>query len=106
MSGLLDRARGLFALRLRKDFNFRRAQETVPALRWLKPRKGERILDIGCGEGTYDYRVALRGARVFGFDLDRNQLRRAQTTTRRPSRASSAPMRTRSPCARGSSTRS
>lgn len=77
MSGLLYRARGLFALRLRKDLNFRRVQETVPALRWLKPRRGERILDIGCGEGTYDYRVALRGARVFGFDLNRHQLRRA-----------------------------
>ena len=84
MNGLPHRARGLFALRIRKDFNFRRAQETVPALRWLKPRKGERILDIGCGEGTYDYRVALRGARVFGFDLNRNQLRRAQAYHKTP----------------------
>ncbi len=85
MNGLLYRARGLFALRIRKDFNFRRVQETVPALRWLKPRKGERILDIGCGEGTYDYRIALRGARVFGFDLDGNQLRRAQAFHKTPS---------------------
>lgn len=84
MSDLLYRARGLFTLRIRKDFNFRRVQETVPALRWLRPRKGERILDIGCGEGTYDYRVALRGARVFGFDLNRNQLRRAQVYHKTP----------------------
>ena len=84
MSGLLDRAKGLFALRLRKDLNFRRTQETVPALRWLKPRKGERILDIGCGEGTYDYRIALRGARVFGFDLDLNQLGRARAYHKTP----------------------
>ncbi len=84
MSGLMFRAKGLFALRLRKDFNFRRVQETVPALRWLKPRKDERILDIGCGEGTYDYRVALRGATVFGFDLDRKQLRRAQAYHKTP----------------------
>ena len=85
MSGLLNRARGLFALRLRKDLNFRRVQETVPALRWLKPRRGERILDIGCGEGTYDYRVALRGARVYGFDLNRDQLRRAAASHKMPS---------------------
>ncbi len=77
MSGLVQRARGLFALRIRKDLNFRRVQETAPALRWLKPAAGERILDIGCGEGSYNYRIALRGARVFGFDLNRDQLRRA-----------------------------
>lgn len=45
-----DRLKGL-STRLRKDFNFRRAQETIPALRWLNPKSGERILDIGCGEG-------------------------------------------------------
>lgn len=85
MSGLLYHARGLFALRIRKDLNFRRVQETGPALRWLKPRRGERILDIGCGEGTYDYRVALRGAEVFGLDLNRDQLRRAASCHKTPS---------------------
>lgn len=65
--------------------NFRRVQETVPALRWLKPRRDERILDIGCGEGTYNYRIALRGARVFGFDLNRDQLRRAAASHKTPS---------------------
>ena len=84
MSGLMYRARGFFSLRIRKDFNFRRVQETVPALRWLRPGRGERILDIGCGEGSYDYRIALRGARVFGFDLNRDQLRRAAVWHKTP----------------------
>lgn len=84
MSGLMHRARGFFSLRIRKDLNFRRVQETVPALRWLRPRKNERILDIGCGEGTYDYRIALRGARVFGFDLNRGQLHRAAASHKTP----------------------
>ena len=78
------RLKGL-STRLRKDFNFRRVQETVPALRWLKPKSGERILDIGCGEGTYNYRIALRGAQIFGFDLDRRQLRRAMALHKTPS---------------------
>ena len=85
MSGFMYRSRGLFALRIRKDFNFRRVQETVPALRWLRPKTGERILDIGCGEGTYNYRIALRGAQVFGFDLNQHQLRRAAAYHKTPS---------------------
>ena len=84
-SGLMYRVRGFFSLRIRKDFNFRRVQETVPALRWLRPGRDERILDIGCGEGTYDYRIALRGARIFGFDLNRDQLRRAAVCHKTPS---------------------
>ena len=85
MSGFMYRSRGLFALRIRKDFNYRRVQETVPALRWLRPKTGERILDIGCGEGTYNYRIALRGAQVFGFDLNQHQLRRAAAYHKTPS---------------------
>ncbi len=47
----------------------------------------ERILDIGCGEGTYDYRIAWRGARVFGFDLNQSQLRRAMRYHKTPDTA-------------------
>ena len=79
MRSFIYRVKGFAALRIRKDLNFRRAQETVPALRWLRPRKGERILDIGCGEGTYNYRIALQGAQIFGFDLNPRQLHRAVT---------------------------
>ena len=77
MRKFIYRLRGLLALRIRKDFNFRRVQETIPAIRWLRPKRGERILDIGCGEGSYNYRIGLQGAYVLGFDLNRPQLRRA-----------------------------
>ncbi|MFQ5705380.1 MAG: class I SAM-dependent methyltransferase [Gemmatimonadales bacterium] len=75
--GLLEWARGYFNVRVRKDWHFRRLMETAPAMRWLNPRRGERILDIGSGDGTYDYRMARRGGRVVGFDLDRPKLRTA-----------------------------
>lgn len=74
-----DRLRGYLTTRIRKDWNYRRLLETVPALRWLDAKPGERILDIGCGDGTYDYRIARRGARVFGFDINHRQLVRAMT---------------------------
>ena len=77
--GLTDRLKGFFKIRIRKDFNFRRLLETAPALRWLKPRNGERILDIGCGDGTYNYRIAQRGAHIVGLDMNRYQLGRAIT---------------------------
>jgi SAM-dependent methyltransferase len=38
------------------------------ALDLLDPRPGERILDIGCGEGTLTTKIAERGATVLGID--------------------------------------
>ena len=38
------------------------------ALELLDPRPGERILDVGCGEGTLTRRIAERGASVVGID--------------------------------------
>ena len=38
------------------------------ALDLLDPRTGERILDIGCGEGTLTRRIIERGATVLGID--------------------------------------
>ena len=45
----------------------------VPALgaavvEWLAPRAGERILDLGCGDGTLTRRIVESGARVVGLD--------------------------------------
>ena len=36
---------------------------------WLDPQKGERILDLGCGDGQLTLRLALAGANVTGVDL-------------------------------------
>lgn len=81
---LFDRARGYLTVRMRKDWNFRRVMETAPAMRWLDAQPGERILDIGCGDGTYNYRMARRGAVVVGFDLDGQKLRTATDRHRGP----------------------
>ena len=38
------------------------------ALDLLDPRPGERVLDLGCGDGTLTERIADRGAAVLGID--------------------------------------
>lgn len=38
------------------------------ALEWLAPRPGERILDLGCGDGQLTARIAAAGAQVVGVD--------------------------------------
>jgi SAM-dependent methyltransferase len=38
------------------------------ALDLLDPQKGERILDVGCGEGTLTKKIIERGATVLGID--------------------------------------
>lgn len=38
------------------------------ALDLLDPQPGERILDVGCGEGTLTRKIAERGATVLGID--------------------------------------
>jgi len=54
--------------------NFRRADECDEALRWLAPAAGERILDVGCGDGYYDWLISRTGARVTGIDLHEKRL--------------------------------
>jgi SAM-dependent methyltransferase len=54
--------------------NFRRAEECDVVLRWLDPRAGERVLDIGCGDGYYDWRISRAGALVTGIDLHEMRL--------------------------------
>jgi SAM-dependent methyltransferase len=38
------------------------------AMELLAPRPGERILDVGCGEGTLTSQIVARGATVVGID--------------------------------------
>ena len=39
-----------------------------PALDLLHPNPGERLLDVGCGEGTLTKKIVERGATVLGID--------------------------------------
>ena len=48
------------------------------ALELLDPQPGERILDVGCGEGTLTKKIAERGATVLGIDNSPEMVAAAQ----------------------------
>lgn len=54
--------------------NFRRYDEGDAVLDWLEARAGERVLDVGCGDGYYAWRISRTGARVTGIDLHEKRL--------------------------------
>src|SRR5688572_7393828 len=43
----------------------------------LDPRPGTRVLDVGCGPGTYQSRIARRRARIVAVDVSDGMLREA-----------------------------
>lgn len=45
-----------------------------PVLDLLQPQPGERILDLGCGDGVLTERLALTGAAVVGLDSSPNMV--------------------------------
>jgi 2-polyprenyl-3-methyl-5-hydroxy-6-metoxy-1,4-benzoquinol methylase len=58
--------------------NFRRMEECATIIRWLDARRGETILDIGCGDGAYDKKISRTGARVTGIDIHEKRLSAAR----------------------------
>jgi len=44
----------------------------------LAPQPGERILDVGCGDGTLTAEIAARGAKVSGIDSSTDQVAAAR----------------------------
>lgn len=47
-------------------------------LEWLDPKPGERILDLGCGDGVLTKRIASSGAHVVGVDASESFLQAAR----------------------------
>ncbi|MDQ2767442.1 MAG: methyltransferase domain-containing protein [Gemmatimonadota bacterium] len=39
-----------------------------PVVDWLDPKPGERVLDVGCGDGALTASIVSRGAEVIGID--------------------------------------
>jgi len=50
----------------------------LPVVDLLAPKAGERILDLGCGDGTLGLEIIRRGAEVLGVDLSKEMVAKAQ----------------------------
>ena len=50
----------------------------APLLDRLNPQPGERILDLGCGDGTLTAQIAARGATVVGIDASADMVAAAK----------------------------
>ena len=47
-------------------------------LEWLNPKPGERILDLGCGDGQLTAKIAAAGAEVIGVDASAEMIESAK----------------------------
>jgi trans-aconitate methyltransferase len=50
----------------------------MPVLELLNPQPGERILDVGCGDGVLSQKILEAGATVVGVDASQNMLAAAK----------------------------
>jgi ubiquinone/menaquinone biosynthesis C-methylase UbiE len=54
--------------------NLRRIEECATLIKWLEAAPGERILDVGCGDGSNAAAIARAGASVVGIDMNPERL--------------------------------
>ena len=50
----------------------------APVVELLDPRPGERVLDVGCGDGALTEKLVEAGCRVVAIDASPNQVRAAR----------------------------
>ena len=50
----------------------------MPVIALLNPQKGEKILDVGCGEGTLAIEIEKSGAKVVAVDLSEDMVLKSQ----------------------------
>ncbi len=63
---------------------FWHANKTRTIDRYLPPRRGDTVLDVGCGSGVVASFLAKSGARVRGYDGSEEAIAFAKTTFERP----------------------
>lgn len=63
----------------RHDFHYLRRIQWQIIAGYLKPARGEYILDVACGDGYYSRKMAAAGAHVAAIDIDPSRIRNAQT---------------------------
>ena len=78
------------AARARRACSRRRCVLLTVDLERLGVRRGERLLDAGCGEGRHCFGAIERGARVVGLDLDRASLHEGRRRAALPRRGAAA----------------
>lgn len=67
-----------FIYRMLGTAAFARRIEWRMMLKWLDPKKGERVLDIACGAGELSLKIADRGCEVYGIDMSEEAIQSAR----------------------------
>lgn len=76
-----DKIADWYSTRKRDSYEFKIQFPAI--LKLLSDLCGKRLIDIGCGPGTYSVEFAKRGANVFGIDISRNMLNKAKKNAER-----------------------
>jgi ubiquinone/menaquinone biosynthesis C-methylase UbiE len=63
-----DKVAGWYDRHVSEDSDHQRDLIIPGALRMLEPKAGEKILDIGCGQGAFSCKLASLGVQVTGID--------------------------------------